>query len=169
MSCDVNGSTVISSSNKRSYDNKVAFITGAAAGIGFGMARAFAGKGMRLALADMNQQQLEEAQRQLAQAGHQARWQIAVAQQAGQLVVADAGDVASHPHGGGAMLNQHQARDGIAQYQEAPATQHLIAGHSAQGLQDRRQRCVDAWAAATVRTGRRYGRIEHGSLAGTLW
>lgn len=36
------------------------------------MARAFAEKGMRLALADMNREQLELAQKQLMQSGHQA-------------------------------------------------------------------------------------------------
>jgi NAD(P)-dependent dehydrogenase (short-subunit alcohol dehydrogenase family) len=50
----------------------VAFITGAAAGIGLGMARAFAEKGMRLALADTNRSQLISAQQQLSQAGHEA-------------------------------------------------------------------------------------------------
>lgn len=50
----------------------MAFITGAAAGIGLGLARAFAENGMRVALADMNREQLESAQQQLAQDGHEA-------------------------------------------------------------------------------------------------
>lgn len=40
---------------------KVAVITGAAGGIGLGMARAFAGAGMSLVLADIDEARLDEA------------------------------------------------------------------------------------------------------------
>ena len=54
----------------RSYNNKVAFITGAAAGIGLGIARAFAAKGMKLGLADVDAGKLAEVKQQFAAAGH---------------------------------------------------------------------------------------------------
>jgi len=54
----------------RSYNNKVAFITGAAAGIGLGIARAFAAKGMKLGLADMDAGKLADVKRQFAEHGH---------------------------------------------------------------------------------------------------
>ncbi len=54
----------------RSYNNKVAFITGAAAGIGLGMARAFAAKGMKLGLADMDAGKLAEVKQLFAELGH---------------------------------------------------------------------------------------------------
>jgi len=44
---------------------RVAFVTGAASGIGLGMTRAFLGAGMRVMLADIEQQALERAIRQL--------------------------------------------------------------------------------------------------------
>ena len=49
--------------------NKVAFVTGAAGGIGLGMARAFADAGMKVAIADIDAKTLEEAGVELEQAG----------------------------------------------------------------------------------------------------
>jgi NAD(P)-dependent dehydrogenase (short-subunit alcohol dehydrogenase family) len=59
------------SSHIRTYNNKVALITGAAAGIGLGMARAFAEKGMQLALIDLDATRLEQVRQQFADSGHQ--------------------------------------------------------------------------------------------------
>jgi NAD(P)-dependent dehydrogenase (short-subunit alcohol dehydrogenase family) len=55
----------------RSYNNKVAFITGGASGIGLGMAQAFAEKGMKLALADMDAATLLTQQQAFKAAGHE--------------------------------------------------------------------------------------------------
>jgi len=49
--------------------NKVAFVTGAAGGIGLGIARAFAESGMKVAIADIDAKTLEEAGAELEQAG----------------------------------------------------------------------------------------------------
>lgn len=49
--------------------NKSVFITGAASGIGFGMARAFAEQGMRLALADIDSEALAGAEKMLISQG----------------------------------------------------------------------------------------------------
>ena len=46
----------------RDLAGKVAFITGGASGMGLGMARAFAGEGMKLMLADVNEARLAEAE-----------------------------------------------------------------------------------------------------------
>jgi NAD(P)-dependent dehydrogenase (short-subunit alcohol dehydrogenase family) len=48
---------------------KTAFITGAASGIGFGIARALAGAGMQVALADVRPEPLRRAARELGAAG----------------------------------------------------------------------------------------------------
>lgn len=48
---------------------KVAFITGGASGIGLAIARVFAGAGMKLVIADLRQDHLDEATRELKQAG----------------------------------------------------------------------------------------------------
>ena len=45
---------------------KVAFITGGASGVGFGMAQAFAGAGMSVVIADIRQDHLDEAMRSFA-------------------------------------------------------------------------------------------------------
>jgi NAD(P)-dependent dehydrogenase (short-subunit alcohol dehydrogenase family) len=50
-------------------NNKVAFVTGAAGGIGLGMARAFAEAGMKIAIADIDAKTLEEVGAELEQAG----------------------------------------------------------------------------------------------------
>jgi NAD(P)-dependent dehydrogenase (short-subunit alcohol dehydrogenase family) len=48
---------------------KVAFITGGASGLGFGMAQAFSAAGMRVVIADIRQDHLDEALRHFAQSG----------------------------------------------------------------------------------------------------
>ncbi len=47
-------------------EGRVAFITGGASGIGLGMARAFLAEGMKVAIADWNEDHIEEARRVLA-------------------------------------------------------------------------------------------------------
>jgi NAD(P)-dependent dehydrogenase (short-subunit alcohol dehydrogenase family) len=51
------------------FRDRVAVITGGAAGIGFAMARAFAGRGARLVLADIDEQALAQAEKELAAEG----------------------------------------------------------------------------------------------------
>lgn len=51
------------------FTGKVAFITGAASGIGLGMAKAFAERGMRIMLADIDAETLENSVAQLASNG----------------------------------------------------------------------------------------------------
>lgn len=48
----------------RDLAGKVAFITGGASGMGLGMARAFAGEGMKLMLADVNEARLSEVEQE---------------------------------------------------------------------------------------------------------
>jgi NAD(P)-dependent dehydrogenase (short-subunit alcohol dehydrogenase family) len=55
-----------------SFEGQVALVTGAAAGMGFATAKAFAEAGAAIALADLNQDALEKATDQLVQAGHKA-------------------------------------------------------------------------------------------------
>ncbi len=55
-----------------SFEGKVALVTGAAVGMGFATAKAFAEAGAAVALADVNQEAVEKATDQLVQAGHQA-------------------------------------------------------------------------------------------------
>ena len=49
--------------------NKTVFITGAASGIGYGLARAFAENGMQIALADIEAELLDRAERELVSKG----------------------------------------------------------------------------------------------------
>ena len=53
----------------KSLKNSVAVVTGAASGIGLGMARAFADQGIRLVLADIEPDALQLAVDDLAAAG----------------------------------------------------------------------------------------------------
>ena len=45
----------------RDLEGKVAFITGGGSGVGLGMARAFLGAGMKVAIADVRADHLDEA------------------------------------------------------------------------------------------------------------
>jgi len=49
---------------------RTAFVTGAASGIGLGIARALANAGANVMLADLNQERLEEAKKSIGHAGH---------------------------------------------------------------------------------------------------
>ena len=51
----------------KQVEGKVAFITGGASGIGFGIAQAFLRSGMKVIIADILQERLDEAARVLAQ------------------------------------------------------------------------------------------------------
>lgn len=53
-------------------DNKVAFITGGASGIGLGMAMAFAEAGMKIVLADIDEARAKTAAHQMSEAGARA-------------------------------------------------------------------------------------------------
>jgi NAD(P)-dependent dehydrogenase (short-subunit alcohol dehydrogenase family) len=55
-----------------SFEGQVALVTGAAAGMGFATAKAFAEAGAAVTLADLNQDALQKATDQLVQAGHKA-------------------------------------------------------------------------------------------------
>ncbi len=54
-----------------SFENKVALVTGAASGMGLATARAFAEAGAAVALADINDEAVRSAAKELADAGHQ--------------------------------------------------------------------------------------------------
>src|SRR5215204_5553428 len=53
-------------------EDRVAVVTGAAAGIGLGMARAFAGAGMKVVLADVRDEPVQEAAAELRDGGADA-------------------------------------------------------------------------------------------------
>jgi NAD(P)-dependent dehydrogenase (short-subunit alcohol dehydrogenase family) len=55
-----------------SFEGQVALVTGAAAGMGFATAKAFAEAGAAVVLADRNQKALNEATGELVRAGHKA-------------------------------------------------------------------------------------------------
>ena len=55
-----------------SFENKVALVTGAGAGMGLAAANAFAEAGASVALADVNEVAVRAAAEQLVAAGHQA-------------------------------------------------------------------------------------------------
>ncbi len=50
----------------RTLSGKVAFVTGGASGIGFGMVRNFLGEGMKVVIADYNEEHLAQAKQALA-------------------------------------------------------------------------------------------------------
>lgn len=54
----------------REVEGKVAFITGAASGVGFGMAKAFLGAGMKVAVADIRRDAIEQAATELGGDAH---------------------------------------------------------------------------------------------------
>ncbi|MEC9134208.1 MAG: SDR family NAD(P)-dependent oxidoreductase, partial [Pseudomonadota bacterium] len=53
----------------REFSGRTAVITGGASGIGLGMARSFAKRGMQLVLADLDEKLLQAAEQEFAQAG----------------------------------------------------------------------------------------------------
>ena len=57
----------------REFEGRTAFITGAASGIGFSMAKAFAGEGMNVMLADVERSALDRALKDLNQYGNHVR------------------------------------------------------------------------------------------------
>jgi len=56
-----------------SVEGRTAFITGGASGIGLGMAKAFAGAGMNVIVADLRRDHIDQARAELAAAGHDGR------------------------------------------------------------------------------------------------
>ena len=58
--------------NPLDFSGKVALITGAAAGMGLAMARAFADAGAAVVLADFKEEAVKAAAQELATAGHKA-------------------------------------------------------------------------------------------------
>ena len=77
------------------FTGRVAFVTGAASGIGLGMARAFVGAGMKVMLADIEATALAAAVEQLRDAGHGTGVDVAgvvcdVSQRASVQAAADA-------------------------------------------------------------------------------
>jgi NADP-dependent 3-hydroxy acid dehydrogenase YdfG len=69
-------------------EGKVAFITGGASGVGLGMAKAFTGAGMKVVVADIRQEHLDEAMAELdSDAAHPV--QVDVTDRAGMAAAAD--------------------------------------------------------------------------------
>jgi NAD(P)-dependent dehydrogenase (short-subunit alcohol dehydrogenase family) len=60
----------------REVEGKVAFITGGGSGVGLGMAKAFAAAGMRVAIADIRDDHLEEARAELGGDVHAVRLDV---------------------------------------------------------------------------------------------
>jgi NAD(P)-dependent dehydrogenase (short-subunit alcohol dehydrogenase family) len=56
----------------RSFENKIALVTGAGSGMGLAAARAFAAEGAAVALADINETAVRAAAEQLVAEGHKA-------------------------------------------------------------------------------------------------
>ncbi len=78
------------------WQGKVAFVTGGVSGIGFGIARAFATAGMRLALSYRNEAYRDEAARWFAQAGLEAPLLIALDVTDRARFAAVAGELEAH-------------------------------------------------------------------------
>ena len=55
------------------FEGKVALVTGAASGLGFATAKAFAEAGASVALADWNEKEVRAAAKELEDKGHDAR------------------------------------------------------------------------------------------------
>jgi NAD(P)-dependent dehydrogenase (short-subunit alcohol dehydrogenase family) len=60
----------------RDVEGRVAFITGGGSGVGLGMARAFVAAGMRVAIADIREDHLEQATAELGDAVHPLRLDV---------------------------------------------------------------------------------------------
>lgn len=60
----------------QTLDGRVAVVTGAASGIGLGIAKAFAGEGMRLVLADVDGPRLDREAAALVDAGHEVETRV---------------------------------------------------------------------------------------------
>ena len=69
----------------RDFEGRVAVVTGAASGIGRGMAEAFAGAGMKVVLSDVRADALEEATKALQEAGASAAAVVADVSDADQV------------------------------------------------------------------------------------
>src|SRR5437667_10934343 len=61
--------SVSAGSNMREFRDRVAVVTGAASGIGRGLAEKFAAEGMRVVLADVEQGALDQAEREMREGG----------------------------------------------------------------------------------------------------
>jgi short-subunit dehydrogenase len=82
----------------RDFDDRTAFVTGAASGIGLGLARAFAAEGMKLVLADIDAERLDEAAHSLAASGAKvATFPFDIADRAAWTEVADQAEAAMGP------------------------------------------------------------------------
>jgi NAD(P)-dependent dehydrogenase (short-subunit alcohol dehydrogenase family) len=82
----------------REFQDRVAVITGAASGIGLGIAKSFAAEGMRLVLADIDGERLESEAQRLRSGGSEV-----------EAVVADVGD----PKAVQALADKTMARFGV--------------------------------------------------------
>ena len=58
----------------RDVEGRVAFITGGASGVGLGMAKAFVGAGMKVAIADVRVDHLEQATQRWTGTCTRSRW-----------------------------------------------------------------------------------------------
>src|SRR5262245_4012679 len=66
----------IRSDRMRDLEGRVAFITGGGSGVGLGMARSFVAAGMRVTIADIREDHLEEALAELGEAAHAIRLDV---------------------------------------------------------------------------------------------
>lgn len=76
----------------KDFRDKVAFVTGGASGIGFGIVEAFLGAGMRVAIGDLRQDHLDVALERLAEGGAEARVHGIVVDVSDRAAVARAAD-----------------------------------------------------------------------------